>query len=123
MVCMQPVLYQTGESFFWISVVRPRCLARPKRFAENSGGLYFAILDSTLKWDKIEVLDLSFAAYCIDFAACEATEMKLQKHGYGDNSMGFLPNEFLYRTLLCQMHFKLGLCDYGKNHNHDYLGQ
>lgn len=59
MVCMQSVLYQTGESFFWISLVWPERLARPTRLAQNSVGLKFAILDSTLKWDKIEVLDPS----------------------------------------------------------------
>ena len=59
MVCMQSVLYQTGESFFWISLVWPECLVRPTRLAQNSVGLKFAILDSTLKWDKIEVLDPS----------------------------------------------------------------
>ena len=26
-------------------------------------------------------------------------------------------------TVSCKMLRQLGLCDYGKNHNHDYLGQ
>lgn len=51
MVCMQPVLYQTGESFFWIGL-RPECLARPTTLAENSVGLQFAKFDSTLNWGQ-----------------------------------------------------------------------
>lgn len=71
MVCMQPVLDQNGESLFRISLVLPGCLARPTRLAQNSVGLEFAILDSTLKWDEIEVLDVSCAVYSIDLAVCK----------------------------------------------------
>lgn len=43
------------------------------------------------------------------FHCVQSTEMKLQKHSYDDNSMGFLSTEILYRTLLCQMCFKYSL--------------
>lgn len=78
MVCMQFGFYQTGESF-WISLAQPECFARPT-------SLQFTLSDLTLMWDKSAAFD---AAYCIDFTAWKPEKIKLRKHGYSDNSMGF----------------------------------
>ena len=61
-----------------------------------------------MKWDKIEVFDLSFAAYSIDFITCKLQKLSY-KNGVTRKTIGFLSTKFLYSTLLCQMCFKLSL--------------
>lgn len=51
------------------------------------------------------------------FRRVQNTEMKLQKHCYDDNSMGFLSAEFLYDALLCQMRFKYSLLQVAEKTN------
>jgi len=108
MVCMQPVLYQTGESFFWISLAQPGCLARPTRLGLNSVDNGTTLPYRILPWNRTKLKSLIWVLpLTVLILLHESHKNSVTKHCYNDSSMGFL-----HCTLLCQMCFKCGLLQF-----------
>lgn len=108
MVCMQPeqcwtkLVSHSSESV-WHD---PSVQQGPTRLGPKSGGRQFALLDFYLKMGQNWSPWSEFFHLLYWFHSKKATEIKLQKHCYNDNSLGFLPTNFC--TSSCQTCLKCG---------------
>lgn len=95
---------KTGESLLWFSLARPESLAGPL----NSGSTVY-LIGFNLDTGQNCSLWSEFYRLLYWFRCMKATEIKLRKHCYDDNSMGFQAAGFLYAALLCSICFKCTL--------------